>query len=281
MDRENDAISRYYDKKKKRKKRRKYVFYTLIFVFFVAVITVLSLTVFFNISNITVTGNSYYSSEQVKEASGLKKGQNLFRLNKFKVIDKMEKKLPYASEVKIDRHLPVGIEIIITETKPYMYVETTDGYLLIDENLKILDRAGEQPIGIPSVTGITVVNDDIGTYLTAENSMETYLKTLAVGLKTYVGDTDVTSITVSELHNISFVYKEKVTVKLGTLEKLDVKLRLAMHVAQENVSNENAVLDVSDGEMAFFRVVDDRNETIEIDLETEENEEKAEDGEEE
>lgn len=72
---DNTSVSRYYSKKKRRKKRRKLMFYTLLTVFMVVVITVLSLTVFFNITTFEVEGNVRYGSEEIVAASGLQTGQ--------------------------------------------------------------------------------------------------------------------------------------------------------------------------------------------------------------
>ena len=71
------------NKRKAAKLRRRKILFKrlLIFVCVLAVITVaiLSLTVFFPVEKITVDAqNSKYTSEQIIEASGIKKGENLW-----------------------------------------------------------------------------------------------------------------------------------------------------------------------------------------------------------
>lgn len=260
MDVQNNTAKRYYDKKKKRRKKRVFVFYTLLFVFCVVVVTVLSLTVFFNINDIAVTGNSHYSVNELISVSGLEKGDNLFKLNKFKLIDNMKDKLPYLKDVSIDRHLPVGIEFIVTETSPYMYIETDSGYYLLDETLKVLERVDEQPESLPAITGVKPVNLEIGTIMTAEDSYETYLLDLADSLKTIIGDGHVTGIYVNALYDMGFEYEGRVNVMLGTLENVDNKLSLANYVLEENRSGETAEIDVSNGVRAYYRSVTDKDE---------------------
>jgi len=262
MESQNPAIERYYNKKKKRKKRRKFMFYTLLFIFFVTVITVLSLTVFFNISDIAVTENAHYSDAEIIKASGLEKGQNLFTLNKFKIIEKMKEKLPYVREIVVDRHLPVGIEFIITETKPYMYIEHNGGYYLLDETLKVLDRVETQPENLPAVTGVTPQTLEIGKLFTAQNSLEQYLVSLSSALKEHIGDDCVTALSVLTLYDINFEYMGRVTVKVGTLDNIEKKLQLVKYVLDENKSNETAQIDVSSGVRAYYRAVDERGETV-------------------
>ena len=70
---DNTSVSRYYSKKR-RKKRRKLMFYTLLTVFMVVVITVLSLTVFFNITEFEVEGNARYGTEGDNRGVGASDG---------------------------------------------------------------------------------------------------------------------------------------------------------------------------------------------------------------
>ena len=252
----NETLNRYYSKKKKRKKRRKYAFYTLLTVFFVILITVLSLTVFFNISDIAVTGNSRYTSEEIISASGMQVGQNLFRLNKFKVIERLHEKMPYLSEVTIDRHLPVGIEIIVTESTPYLAVSDGGSYLILDENLKVLEQTQTAPEDLPIVTDLALTNTEVGTVLTADSGADLRLAALTVSLKENIGDTAVTAIDVSTSYEVTFEYMGRITVNVGTVENIDKKLKLVKYVIDENKSQENAQIDVSSGTRAYYRSVD-------------------------
>ena len=187
-----ESVNNYKAKLRRRKKRNKYFFYTFLVIFFVAIASVLSLTVFFNISDIAVTGNSYYTKQQIVTVSTLEEGQNLFRLNKFDIIKQLKKKLPYISDVVVDRHLPVGIEIIVTETKAFMCVETDKGTYLLDENLKVLEAVEMPPEALPHIVGVKNVTATVGEYLTGEGIPFENLSRLAPALKNEIGDvTDI------------------------------------------------------------------------------------------
>lgn len=255
MESSNDTLKRYYNKKKKRKQKRKFVFYSMLVVFFVLLITTLSLTVFFNINDIAVTGNNYYSAQTLIEASGLKHGQNLFRLNKFKIIDSMYEKLPYISELKIDRHLPVGIEIIVTECKPFVRLEQGSDFYILDRNLKVLEKTDTCPETLPPVTGIIPTSITVGKTLTDENGAANRLSALCASLDTHFHGVGVSAIDVSVSYDITFLYMDRIKVKVGTAENIPTKLQLAKYIVNENRSNEYAVLDVS-GEKAYYRPVD-------------------------
>ncbi len=96
------------------------------------------MTVFFNAETIIVEGNSRYSAAQILEQGGLKVGQNLFRLDKFKVIDQM-KELPYVKEVTIRRQLPSKLKITVLENEPVVWLATPSGAALMNEYYRVLE----------------------------------------------------------------------------------------------------------------------------------------------
>ena len=76
-------------RKKKYKRRRKTAVYLLLLLFVCIICLILSLTVFFNASEIKVSGNSRYTVSQVIKASGIEEGDNLLRMSKSKIKEKI------------------------------------------------------------------------------------------------------------------------------------------------------------------------------------------------
>ncbi len=256
MQQQNQALVRYYDKKKKLKKRRKIAFYTFLVILLICTVTVLSLTVFFNISKITVNGNSHYTAQKIIDESGLKKGDNLFRMNKFKIIDSLKAKLPYLDSVKIDRKLPVSIEINVTESENFMCVSSGSGICVVDKNLKILNRVAIAPDGLATVYGATPTKAEVGSTLVCENGTETTLLQLANALYESFGSGNVTSIDITAAYDIRVRYQDRIDIKFGTLENISSKVRLVEYVISENSQSEHAEIDVSSGKRAYYKAVD-------------------------
>ncbi len=133
-----NSVERYYQKKKRRKKRAKMVFFGLLFVLMMLTLAILSVTVFFNAETILVEGNTHYTAEEMLEVGGLKVGQNLFRLDKFEVIDQMET-LPYVKTVTIKRKLPNTLTVKVVENQPVVWVRTETGAALMNEEYRVLE----------------------------------------------------------------------------------------------------------------------------------------------
>ena len=258
MQQQNQTLARYYSKKKKMKKRRRMAFFTLLVVLSIVVVAVLSLTVFFNIDSIKVEGVSHYSESEIITVSGLEKGQNLFRLNKFKILKKIKSQLPYVEEVTIRRNFlgKIGLVITVEETEPYMYVRDGRGYCLVDHNLKVLETVENKPENIASITGVKAENAKPGKQLTCKDGVEKHLLQLTPILHEHLGEGNVTEINITAVYDIRFVYEDRVTVMLGTLENIDQKVQLVQHVLDENSKSEHAEIDVSSGDTAFYKAVD-------------------------
>ncbi len=146
-----NSVERYYVKKQRRKKRAKVAFFGLLFVLFILTLTILSMTVFFNAETIIVEGNSRYSAAQILEEGDLKVGQNLFRLDKFKVIERM-KKLPYVKDVTIRRQLPSKLKITVVENTPVVWASTPSGAALLNEYYRVLEYVDYTPPAEPPET---------------------------------------------------------------------------------------------------------------------------------
>ncbi len=258
MQQQNQALARYYSKKKKMKKRRRMAFFTLLVVLCVVAVTILSLTVFFNVDSIKVEGASHYSESEIITVSGLEKGQNLFRLNKFKILKKIKAELPYVENVTMRRKFSgkIGLVITVEETEPYMYVRDGRGYCLVDHNLKVLETVENKPKNIASISGVKAQKATPGKQLVCKDGVEKHLLQLTPVLHEYLGGGNITEINITAVYDIRFVYGDRVEVKLGTLENIEQKIQLTKHVLDENSKSEHAEIDVSSGERAYYKAVD-------------------------
>lgn len=108
------AAARNSRRSRRNRGRFSFLFKLLAIVAIVAAMTV-GATVFFQLEQVAVAGNSRYTAQEVEAASGLQAGDNLYRINKYQIKRDILQKLPYVEELRIVRRLPSTIEIIVTE----------------------------------------------------------------------------------------------------------------------------------------------------------------------
>ncbi len=127
-------------------------------------------TVFFQVETVAVSGNSRYTQEQIVQAAGIQTGDNLFRMNKNRMIQDVLQKLPYIETLTIRRSYPNAVIIQVQEWAAAARVERPDArpdYVdgtaelagddwLISVGGKLLERGGGDGTAIP-VSGLTPI----------------------------------------------------------------------------------------------------------------------------
>lgn len=246
--------------KKKTKKRRKRRLIAGVLVVLLVIAGIgLSLTVFFKITDVVVEGElKMHTRQEIITASAIKTGTNLFILNARQKEKDIWIALPYIENVKIKRKLPGTVVIEVTETKNLFAVKSGGQYLVVSDNLKILDITQHVPDGTAIINGIVAVDPVKGSTLTAENAENSqFFMTLATVLDRYGLLQGVTEIDVSDKLNYSLKYENRIDVMIGTANKLDYKIQMLQELIFNKLSPDDAgFLDISTAGRATFNQAD-------------------------
>ena len=129
-------------RKRRRRRRGRFGFlYKLLSVVLILCAIIGGSIIFFRVEEITVTGNTVYTSDEVIAASGVELGDNLFLLNQIQSSRQILEQLPYISDVNLRRSLPNALTISVTECIPAGVVEAQDGTCwIIDTRGKLLEQ---------------------------------------------------------------------------------------------------------------------------------------------
>lgn len=173
--------------------------------------------VFFRVNTMMVDGNSRYTSEEIIAASGVQQGDNLFTLNKGKMVSQILTRLPYVDDLSINRKLPDTLIFQVTESTPVAWIESEGTCWLLDHRCKILE-AGDSSIteGLPEVLGLTPVDATVGNRLTVNPEEQNKLDRLREFFTAIAGRQMTGSLTsfidLSSENEIRFGYGENLTV---------------------------------------------------------------------
>ena len=197
-----------------------------------------------------------YSSEQIVQALGVNLEENIFSFDPASKAAALEQVFPMLENIRVERDYPGTVVIQVTEAQPAYTMQTSGGWLTLSASLKILSSDAAQPAGLPTLYGGEPVSQNPGTQLSFEqpapassaasdsaasdsasgtaeeagdkrlDSLNTLLAALdALGMRG-----DVTRIEFADPEEMSFLYQDRISVLLGTLNELDYKLKLAQHV---------------------------------------------------
>ena len=122
--------------------------------------------VFFRVNTVVVAGQSPYTDEEIIGAAGVKQGDNLFTLNKFRMGNSVVRSLPYIDDVNFQRKFPDTLVIQVTQCRAVAVIRSSGEYWLMDAKGKLLER-GDASLaeGKAEVLGLTPLAPAVGTSL--------------------------------------------------------------------------------------------------------------------
>ncbi len=213
------------EQRRRRRRRRNIVFYTALFLLVIGVAILLCFTVLFKLETVSVSGSSRYSAEEIIKASGLVKGENLFRQDLDKASSRVEETLPYIGEAQVSRKLPAEIVITVSEAQIAGVVEFEGQKILLDAKGKVLEATGEAPENCPVFKGLKIKDAVPGKPLQyAEEEQKKTVDSLMQAIEES-GLSNITEYDVTDIYNLSLVYNNRIRLELGVSTDLVYKLR--------------------------------------------------------
>ncbi len=241
----------------KRRRKRNYILYYILLLFFVVISSItLSVTVFFNINDIVISGIYNYQSQDIVNASEIKNGDNLFRININDIKGNILNKLHYIDKVEIKKVLPDKIKIDIVESSPVFFVKKSENeYIHISDIGRIIETSSNSIVdnGI-LVKGLDLENAFIGEFLfNRDNETVKILKTLYSEIKLLeIGK--ITEINIDNIYDLKIMFDDKIQLVIGDMKDISYKLELSFYIIENKLGqNEKGTIDVRDSKKAIFR----------------------------
>lgn len=147
-------------KQQRRKKANRRLIFLLLLFFSLIVFIVYFQSPLSHIHHIEVSGNSFYSSDELLETAGLSKNTNIWKVEEEMVEEKL-RKLPEIKAAAVKVNLPNTVLITIKEYKRIAYIKKDKHYFPVNENGKILKKASkndEIPANAPILIGFSEGN---------------------------------------------------------------------------------------------------------------------------
>lgn len=197
-----------------------------------------------------------YASEQILQALGVHTEENIFSFDPGQKSKELEKAFPMLEFIHVERQYPGTVVVQVTEARPTYAMQVEGGWLTLSASLKILSKDAAQPAGLATLYGGEPVSTTPGEQLdfaaapaassaaasesadsaaSSETEAETdqrleSLNTLMSALDSYGMLGDATRMEFADTEEMAFLYQDRISVLLGTLNELDYKLKLAQYV---------------------------------------------------
>ena len=215
-------------KKQKNKKRMKsFLKWIIIITVVIGAIVVFLTSPLFNIKSIKVENNSIIIADEIISLSGIKEGENLFKINKF-IIKNNVKKNPYIEDIEIKRELPDGIVINVKERVPTYLLEVEDSKYAYINNQGYILEISSMKLNLPIIKSYKTTEMVPGQRLIVEDleKLETVLKIMENAKANEISDL-ITQIDINDGSDIIlYLESEGKTVYIGDATDINTKILL-------------------------------------------------------
>ena len=221
----------------------------------------LTMTMLFRINSIQVqtpdgkqvTEIAGYSADSILQRMGVQLEENIFSFEPGEKAAVLEQNFPLLGSIKVIRDYPNTVVVQVTEAVPAYAVQSGSKWLVISDKWKILSEESTQPEGLCTLYGGKLQDTTPGqgfwfvddadaasasgsesaeseSTVSTENDRMEALRTLRSKLEEYGLSQDVTRLEVADTEQLAFLYQDRISVLLGTLNDLDYKLDRARYV---------------------------------------------------
>lgn len=283
----------------KKKSGRYTLYYVLIGIVAIIALTILSTTVLFNIGVFVVNGETVYSDEEIIEACGISKGENLLKINTGKAEERIVSNLVYIESAKVGRGFPNRLTLSVKPAKATVAFAYGGKYYVISEQKRLLEIS-DTPLGCPVVKGvqmilqpkedkkevttdgqtdttaaaepvptakegITLENDaeEIAAGVTLGDDDDNRIR-LAISIAKLMAENGLTKdyeLNIADTLGVQIRYDGHITLILGTTAALNDKIYNASRVIEEDIGeNENCSLNLTNPNRAVKRPIYENNE---------------------
>lgn len=136
----------------------------------VVLAVVMGMSIFFQVENVKVSGNSKYSAWEVSEAADIEMGSNLMTVSRAQISGSIIANLPYVDTVRVGIILPDTVNIEITELDVVYSVQDADGnWWLMNDTGKLIEPVnGVTAKSYTQLLGILVEGPEAGQQAVAQ-----------------------------------------------------------------------------------------------------------------
>lgn len=176
----------------------------------------------FSVKTIDVTGNSIVPDEKIVELSEIAAGERLYAVN----IKDSAKKIgyyPYVESVTVKRRLPDRIVIDIVERKPVGAVVTTNGYIQVSADGRLLSIS--PTIGkynLPVISGVQLSEIPAPGNIIQNDNLTKALQIISESDQELLNN--LAELNVGQADQVMACTNEGIEIRLGDVDDIEIRL---------------------------------------------------------
>ena len=267
----------------RRRRIRRRILALCCLLFAIAAVVLLSVTMLFRVDRFefqTMDGKpgadtGSYTQAEILQALEVKQGDNLFSFSTEEQAQLLDTQFPLLENVEVLRRMPSTVILRMQPAQESFTIQTPAGWLILSRQCKVMAMSGTQP-DLPLLIGPVQTVPQIGETLAlgVETPQTTPLAPtqsdapsaslsptepprehvamadVLTVLDQYGILDEVTHLDLTDPEQVYFGYQDRIKVTLGTLNRLDYKVKFAVHLLLNKEGNgltetDRGILDMS------------------------------------
>lgn len=200
------------------------------------------------ISNYVVEGNYQLTDDEIIELVGINEGEHMIR-SYYGVENRIVKTTPYIKEIKISPVYPSTLKVEVVERQKIAYIQTADGYAVIDKDGIVLEFSSDYEADVhPVLCGLEVNSVVIGQNIGITDNLSYQKMIVILGAvlsaeQNSIYDSDYSFFeSLKEVRilpsgtifiTVALPNNELLTVKLNDITTIDDKMHWLMYAIEE------------------------------------------------
>ena len=242
-------------RRNRRRKRGLSLYVLAVLVLALGTIVTLSLTVFFNIKTIRVTGYAdRYTAEDIVKASGIQIGDNLVRLNKKYAEERALDNLIRIETVKVHKQFPNTVEIEVQKCTPAYNVSYECGTLIVSEHGRILENSMDPMPGLVHIVGYDPDEPVPGKQIVAkEERMDKVFSAFRDLIYEGGLGVPIVEVDMSDFNDIMVDFDNRIKFDMGNWSEINYKISFAEQIIAEQPADKEGYLIMVGRNQCSFR----------------------------
>lgn len=222
-----------------------------------------SFLLFFKVESISCEGITLYEEEAIIASSGIEIGQNMYQIDRDRIVQDLCAQYPYLLNVRIIREIPTGIVIKAEEDQAAFYATVGNEYCLLSAQMRVLELTDDEKglleqnkdlrkLVLPPISAAIVGNEI--EFINEKN--KDYVEQVISTVRESEYADRIREINLKSKFEISFYYDGRIEVLVGEAVDIPAKIRFAFAIIGEFSENATGTVSAESVESGYA-IVDD------------------------
>lgn len=206
------------------------------------------------VRSVTIENLSYYDPAEVIAASGLKKNDHMFFIDKETLSKNICERFPYIRAVQVSRDFPNRIKLTVVQDTPAYYAKIGPEYFVLSSTLRVLERHKDTVNIDPTLKELIAGKISYAvvgqTIKFADASYSDYLLSALQLIESADIFPQIERVDISDRFNIVLNYDHRFQIKVGSYTDLNTKLLFVKGILAQFTENDRGTISVDSISMA-------------------------------